>query len=67
MYTSNLHFSLSLSLRRDALKNWKQKQGAKATYDCLINVFKAAKRLDLADFVMEMISGTIYSFAGSRK
>ena len=42
---------LPLSLRRAALKLWKQRHGSGATYNNLIEVFERAEYKNLADVV----------------
>ena len=42
---------LLFSLRRAALKLWKERRGSGATYNSLIKVFKRAGYINLADIV----------------
>ena len=41
--------------RREALSVWKNRRGSGATYRALIEVFHSAGRVDLANFVCELI------------
>jgi hypothetical protein len=50
----------SLSLRRAALKLWKQKLGSGATYIRLIKVFERAGYKDLADVVRSTAGNNFY-------
>ena len=51
--------------RRAALSQWKSRLGSRATYKVLIETFLSADKMDLADFVCELLgdigntSGTI--------